>query len=118
MTKAHTTAYLSGAICGPIWWPVGELCGRPLRVDLHSCMRRFSTPATFADAVRSIAMEEGGDFQSASFTADTVIRIERRTPLAGGAYRVNVWERELLQLPACADWVNADAYAADFMGGE
>ena len=90
MTQFQTTAaYLSGGICGPIWWQVGQLCGRPINKSLRGAfgiMDRCSESASFRDALELLLSEEGGDFQSASFTADTVIRIERRRVDAPGKW--------------------------------
>ena len=111
-----TSAYISGALCGSIWWPVGAKCGVPIRVDIDREMRRFSAPASFRDLLQHIVCERGGDFQNAMFTADTTIRVERRAIDAPGKYRVHVWERELSALPDCADYVDQDCYSSDFMG--
>ena len=116
--NAYTEAYLSGGICGPIWWPVGELCGRPLRVNLQSKFKRFSEPATFRDVLESILMSEGGDFQAAKFTADTEIVFLRKTLNSEKTYQVRVRARELISEPDFSDLVNSDCYVSDFMGDE
>lgn len=111
----HTTeAYLTGAICGPIWWPVGAKCGKPLRVDLSRHFKRFSEPATFRDVLESILMHEGGDFQSAKFSADTEIVILRKTSIKPYVYQTKARVRELINLPEFADLVDSDAWATDF----
>ena len=113
--KAHTEAYLSGGICGPIWWPTGAMCGRPIRVDLHGKFRRFSEPASFRDVLESVLMEEGGDFQSARFTADTEIVFLRKTHTGTHKYQIRARVRELAAQPDFKDLVNADSYTSDFM---
>lgn len=119
-TKFVTTAaYLSGGICGALWWPVGHTCGKPFRLDLRGpfgVMDRFTEPATFADALNHVLMREGGDFQNAQFTADTVIRIERRRQDAPGRYSVHVREIEVANIDP--DLVNDSAYTSDFFGEE
>ena len=114
-----TAAYLSGGVCGPIWWPTGAMCGRPIKHNARGAwgfMDRFNEPCTFREALDSLLNQEGGDFQHAQFTADTVIRIERRRVDGSGKYTVHVKELELAQLPDCADLVNQEAYTGDFMG--
>lgn len=71
---------------------------------------------SFRDALLSLLNKEGGDFQNALFSADTVIRIERRTKASAKSYSVHVWERPIDSLPDCADLVDADAFVSDFMG--
>jgi hypothetical protein len=95
------------------------VAGRPYRDDLRRRLDRFSDPrgATFRDALLSALGEDGGDFQDARFSADTVLRVERRAREANGkGYRVHVWERELATLPDCEDLVHADTFASDFLG--
>ena len=70
---------------------------------------------TFQDALWSLLMREGGDFQRPLFSADTVIRIERRKVEGPGKYRVNVKEIEIKNLPYCADMVNDEVYTGDFI---
>lgn len=113
-----TAAYLSGAICGSMWWPVGQLGGRPINKNLRGpwgIMDRFSEPASFRDALLHLLMEEGGDFSGASFSADTVIRIERRKVESPGKYTVHTKELQLDQI-GCEDLVNEEAYNSDFFG--
>lgn len=114
MTFRTQSAYVSGAICGSMWWPIGALGGIPLNADLQGAFKRFSEPAGFRDALLLILMERGGDFSGAGFTEDTVIRIER-VGVKNGARWVHVRERELREIADVADLVTADAYACDFM---
>ncbi len=116
--KTYTEAYLSGGICGPIWWPTGSICGRPLRVNLRSKFKRFSDPASFRDVLESVLMEEGGDFQAAKFTADTEIVLLRKTSLSAYKYQVRTRVRELCSKAEFADLVNSDVFTFDFMGDE
>lgn len=120
MQYRTTAAYLSGGICGSIWWPVGQLCGKPINADMRGAwgiMDRFSEPPSFRDALLSLLMRDGGDFQNAQFTADTVIRIERRRVDGAGKYTVHVKELELSRI-GCSDLVNDEAYTGDFMSEE
>lgn len=111
-----TEAYLSGAVCGPIWWPVGAMCGRPLRKDLRGTwgfMPRDGQQWSFHDALLSLLSQEGGDFQNAQFAADTVIVIVRKKFFAPGRYAFHRREIEIAKL---APDLVADAYSSDFMG--
>lgn len=118
--KSYTTtaAYLSGAICGAIWQPGFDNCGIPYRDDLRRRFDRFSDPAgaTFRDALLSALMSDGGDFQNPAFTADTVLRVERRSRCEGGKYAVHVWERLVSDIRDCADLVRPDTFASDYFG--
>jgi hypothetical protein len=115
-SKMHTSeAYLSGAICGPIWSPVGVKCGKPLRVDLSGQFKRFSEPATFRDVLELILIHEGGDFQSAKFSADTEIVILRKTSVKPYVYQTRARVRELINLPAFSDLVDNDVWTGDFL---
>lgn len=119
MTGFQTTAvYVSGAICGPIWWPAGAKCGTLFKSrDLRDERKRFiNSNRTFAEMLDHLLTENGGDFQHARFTSDTVIRIERRAVNGLGRYRVHVKEFELGNLPALADYVDAESYVCDFLG--
>lgn len=116
--SAHTEAYLSGSICGPIWWPSGAICGKPLRVNLRGCFDRFSEPASFRDVLESVLMHEGGDFQSARFSADTELVFLRKTRSGNSTHQIRVRARELVNLPQFSDLVDPEHFTSDFMGGE
>lgn len=113
----HTSAsYLSGGVCGHLWMPCA-LAGKPFRKDLRSYGGfQQGEGESFRDVLLSILCHEGGDFQDARFTSDTVIRVERRTRDHAGIHHVHVREREISQLPDCADLVLADSFVGDFMG--
>ena len=113
-----TEAYISGGICGHMWWPAA-MAGKPFRQSLRGpwgIMDRFTEPASFREALDTVLMENGGDFQDSAFTADTRITVIRKRHVAPGKYEIHVWERELSDLRDCGDLVNADAYTGDFMG--
>ena len=117
--KFHTTAfYVSGAICGDLWWPAGELAGMPHSFDVRTRRARFSDPTgtTFRDVLLSELTERGGDFQGALFSEDTVLRIERRSEGKNGRYSVHVRERPIAELPGCADLIRPNTYSSDFFG--
>jgi hypothetical protein len=59
-------------------------------------------------------MHEGGDFQSAKFSADTEIVILRKTSIKPYVYQTKARVRELINLPEFADLVDSDAWATDF----
>lgn len=115
-TFKTTAAYVSGGICGPIWWPAGALCGMTLRADMRGTWAypKLEKGDSFRDWLLSLLTHKGGDFQAASFTADTVLRVERRAVDGPGKYRIHVWERPIAEL--CADLVNVDAYTCNFIG--
>lgn len=105
--------YLSGAICGSMWWPQ-SLGGKPFRKDARGPWGFWQKGDSFRDALNGVLMREGGDFQNPLFTADTIVRIERRSIEGAGKYTVHVWERTIADLADCADLVNQDAYTGDF----
>lgn len=117
MKYRTTAAYLSGAICGNIWWPSDALAGIPINQNCRGpwgFMDRFNEPVSFDDALLHVLMRDGGDFQNSQFTADTVIRIERKATIAPGKYSVHVKEIEVSKL--APHLVNQDAYTGDFLG--
>ena len=111
-----TAAYVSGAICGQMWMP-NALAGNLIQENARGPWGFYQEASnwTFRDALLSLLMHKGGDFQNGEFTADTVFRIERRRQ-TGKGYEFHVWEREIGKLPDCEDLVNADAYVCDFIG--
>jgi hypothetical protein len=110
-------SYISGAVCGPIWWPVGQICGRPVSAALRQGPGRNEWErhgcATFAEACDAVLMNEGGDFQGCKFTADTLL-IVRMTSGDGRSKRTIEKTFELSKLPGCAEYVDSDHYACDF----
>ncbi len=113
--KFKTTAlYISGAICGNLWMPCAK-AGILVKKDIRGPWGFFAKGDTFENALDSFLMREGGDFRNAKFTADTVLRIERRSIQGAGQYTVHVWEREISQLKDCADLVDAESYVSDFL---
>lgn len=119
-----TETSLQGAICGRLWMPA-VTGGRTHHENLRRRFDRFSDGrgATFRDALLSCLTENGGDFQNAQFTADTEIVIVRkaRTPTRvtrGEAWTVREYRRKVLDLPDCADLVNADCDSADLYGDD
>lgn len=109
-----TAAYISGAICGKLWMP-SIMAGTLLKSDLRGHWGCFDKGDTFREALNSLLMHKGGDFRNALFSADTVLRIERKRSTAKG-YEVHVWERELASLCTCKDLINPDAFTGDFCG--
>lgn len=115
---SHTEAYLSGGICGPIWWPNRAICGKPIRVNLKNLFDRYLEPASFQDVLESVLTNEGGDFQSARFTADTEIVFLRKKGISPYKWetRVKIWE--LVNRPEFSDFVDAEHFTYDFMSEE
>lgn len=114
-----TAAYLSGAICGRMWWPVGAMAGKPISIKARGpwgFMDCFSTHAgtTLRDGLNHILNSEGGDFQNALFTDDTELVIERRAVDGPGKYRVHMKRIPVSSIDA--DLVAPDTFASDFMG--
>lgn len=109
-----TAAYVSGAICGSIWWPAGQMCGKPYQRNLRSYAGLDGDGESFRDCLLRFLTQDGGDFQNAEFSADTEIRIERRRTIGPGKYSVRV--KTIMVSDVAADLVNADAYTVDFMG--
>ncbi len=116
-TYKTTAAYLSGGICGSLWMPSAE-AGTPINADLRPIINRFSETArvTFEEILDSILMANGGDFQNPQFTADTVIRIERRRVEGPGKYSVHVKEIEVCNI--LPGMVNEEFYTSDFFGDD
>ena len=108
-----TAAYLSGAICGKLWMP-SAMAGKPIQKQLRGAWGFFDKGDTFKEALNSLLMKEGGDFQNAQFSADTVIRVERKTAGSAGRYEVHVREIEIAKLCDCGHLVNQEAFAGDF----
>jgi hypothetical protein len=116
MGKFRTTAaYVSGAICGHMWMP-DAMAGKPFQGDIRRAIDRFSDPSgvTFRDVLLHMLMENGGDFQSASFSSDTVIRIERRCVDSPGKYRVHVKELAIAEMADLSDLVEPDTFSCEF----
>lgn len=116
----HISTRLVGGICGPIWWPVGAMCGKPLNVDIGRVRDRLCGPGktTLRDILLSVDNAEGGDFQSSKFTADTEIEVRFWDD---SKRRYVTRYVPLLELPAAADvadMVNADCLSSDFCGEE
>lgn len=117
-TYKRMAAYLSGGICGDLWMPQVK-AGKPFRANARGpwgFFDRFTEPASFREALLSVLAENGGDFRNPAFTADTVIRIERRKITGNYQYTVHVWERTIAELPDCEDLIDSEAYTGDFLG--
>jgi len=71
-------------------------------------------PVCMSDVVDLIVMENGGDFQDAKLTADSLIIFEFRKPTNTG-YEYHVREFEVSECPSLATYVNPDAYVSDFI---
>lgn len=116
-----TAAYVSGGICGSLYWLIGAPGGKPINLDIRPQIRRFgpnSSGVTFRDVLDHLLMEHGGDFQSARFTADTVIRVERRRMIGPTTQAIHVFERPILEWSSAdlADFADPDTFTADVMG--
>lgn len=114
--RFHTqSATIIGALCGHIWMPQAKAT-LSITEDLHARFNRFSNKAgaTFRDALLSTLNENGGDFQSPSFTADTMLVIKRARVLSPTRYETRIREIAISELPDCDDLVDADCYSYDF----
>lgn len=113
--RVSVRIWLSGAICGRMWWPSGQLGAVLLNATARGPFGFYSAGDSFRDALNSLLCAKGGDFSGSQFTADTVLRLEMTVP-SGSAYRYAVRVREIpvASLKDCADLVNAEAYTSDF----
>lgn len=107
------TITLSGFVTGELW--MGGKGGLPISAKLERDEPLF-------DELDRILMRNGGDFQSAQFTADTHIEITAREyarPRPGRvAYRQITCFVELANLPSVADLVDPETFTGDFFGEE
>lgn len=71
-----TDIILRGFIVGPIWWPAGVECYKPLNYSITREDGRFSEPGTLRDHV--LRATQDGDFQSATLAcAEIVVTCQR-----------------------------------------
>lgn len=116
MRTVQLSSRLMGAMCGTIWMPAVEAT-----VEVDSAVRGAfgfwpeGQGYTFREALLGYLTRHGGDFQNPNFTADTIIRLERRVWRGDGS-RSRTVTREIYihDLPDCDDLVNADIYTNDF----
>jgi hypothetical protein len=113
MASKYSTsaAYISGALCGQMWG--GGLGSLDFKKDLRGPwgIIQKGENYSFEDVARQAILRHGGDFQDTQFTADTIIRIERKCKTALG-YSVHVKEIELSKV--APDFVNPDHFTFDF----
>lgn len=62
---------IRGFIVGPIWWPMGAECYKPLRYSITSEEKRWSEPGTLREHV--LAALRDGDFQSATIAHGEIV---------------------------------------------
>lgn len=95
-----TDISLRGFIVGPIWWPSGSECYKPLSYNITDHDARWSEPGTLREHV--VAAVCDGDFQSASLACAELV-IERRA----GNRRV-IRSFPLSKFPSVADCLDPD----------
>lgn len=95
-----TNISLRGFIVGPIWWPAGAECYKPLDYNLTDMDARFSAPGTLRDHV--LRATNDGDFQHATL-AQAELVVERRQ----GNRRV-IRSFSLAHFPSVADCLHPD----------
>lgn len=95
-----TNMRLQGFIVGPIWWPVGAECFKPLDYSLTDQEARWSEPGTLREHVLSATRD--GDFQHATL-AHAVLVVERRL----GSRRV-IRSFPLSHFPSVADCLHPE----------
>jgi len=95
-----TNISLRGFVVGPIWWPVGEECYKPLDYSITDQNARWSEPGTLRDHV--LRATNDGDFQSCTL-AQAELVVERRT----GNRRV-IRSFRLSRFPSVADCLHPD----------
>ncbi len=95
-----TDMRFQGFIVGPIWWPAGAECFKPLQYSLTDHDRRSSEPMTLREHV--LRATNDGDFQSATL-AHAVLVVERRL----GSRRV-IRSFPLSKFPSVADCLHPE----------
>lgn len=108
-----TEARISGAIYGAMWCgPMGyHLLDARLKGPFGCHQKGFS----LADTVDSLLMREGGDFQNASFAADSELIIVRQSLDVKGMRRVHT---RTIPLARIAPDLVGDLECGDLMCGE
>lgn len=109
----ETRISLEGALCGKIWWPVGQLFGKHLSHSFAADVRAWGGQGTLRDHV--LRATNDGDFQGAELTADTFLVIQRISR-KGATVKTRTRHFPVSMFPSIADCVNTDAYSNDFMG--
>lgn len=95
-----TDISLRGYVVGPIWWPAGAECYKPIRYSITNEDARFTEPGTLRDHV--LRATNDGDFQSATLACAAIV-IERRQ----GNRRV-IRSFPLARFPSVADCLHPD----------
>lgn len=114
--KYHTTSIkIHGAICGNMWMPQ-SMASRDLNKYVRGTWGFYDKGDSFREALMSLLNKEGGDFQNAEFSADTVILIERKSAPVTGVFATHIKEIPILKLEA--DLVNTEWNSYDFNNGE
>lgn len=91
---------IRGFVVGPIWWPAGGECFKPLAYDLKDHDARFSEPGTLRDHV--LRATNNGDFQSCTVAQGELV-IERRV---GNRRVIRSWP--LSRFPSVADCLHPE----------
>lgn len=120
MQYTERSMTLHGAICGPIWWPTGAKCGKPIDTYIQRIEPRDVSKVrrSIFDIVADVCND--GDFQAAKLSADSFIQIEHTTLYTRDTDDVIVKRVsharivDLAALPSVADLVDAEAYGSDF----
>lgn len=95
-----TEIRLRGFVVGPIWWPVGTECYKPLEYSCTDTNSRWSEPGTLRDHVLCVIND--GDFQSCTLAHAELI-VERRK---GNRRVIRSWP--LSRFPSVADCLHPD----------
>ena len=95
-----TDISLRGFVVGPIWWPAGAECYKPLAYSITREDGRFSEPGTLRDHV--LRATNDGDFQHCTLACAKLV-VERRN----GNRRV-VRSFPLSHFPSVADCLHPD----------
>lgn len=95
-----TNISLRGYVVGPIWWPAGSECYKPLAYSITRENGRFTEPGTLRDHV--LRATNDGDFQSCTLARAELV-IERRQ----GNRRV-IRSFPLSRFPSVADCLHPD----------
>lgn len=103
---------LSGGLVGPIWWPAGVECCKPVTIDLRDLASRMDNP-TMRELLLYVTQRHGGDFQGCDFTEDTTIVVSREVMTAQHlTVRARYWP--ITAFKSVADMVKVGAISDDY----
>jgi hypothetical protein len=91
---------IRGFVVGPVWWPAGVECFKPLDYDLTREDARFLEPGTLRDHI--LAATNDGDFQHCTIAqGELIIETTRRDKASAIVKRIRSWPLD--RFPSIAD---------------